>query len=210
MQAYRSLLQAPCGSRVGRRLSKKSNAIEHDHVRMHHSSLIQIVLRPLCNNAQGKQFSRTGLVLFLQVVFTPGHNDGHHNHKMLLNVADGTVHPEISCTAHSHTPHVEIEPHLLDLGASLPISEGGAVLQGSLTLHNPHNHAIEVLSVLGSSCSGFWIFNPLSSADPGICCARCIAQPDVFQHNTDTGLIPVTDSQAHAAHFQCYIFYHAS
>lgn len=80
----------------------------------------------------------------MQVVFTPGHTGGHHNHKMLLNVTDGTAHPEISCTAHSHTPHVDIEPHLLDLGASLPIAEGGAELRGTLTLHNPHNHAVEV------------------------------------------------------------------
>ncbi|KAK9833148.1 hypothetical protein WJX74_008612 [Apatococcus lobatus] len=80
----------------------------------------------------------------IKVVFTPGHTDGHHNHKMLLNVTDGSAHPEISCTAHSHTPHVDVEPHLLDLGASLPLAEGGAELQGTLTLHNPHNHAIEV------------------------------------------------------------------
>ena len=63
---------------------------------------------------------------------------------MLLNVTDGSAHPEISCTAHSHTPHVDVEPQLLDLGASLPVAEGGAELQGTLTLHNPHNHAIEV------------------------------------------------------------------
>ncbi len=83
-----------------------------------------------------------------QVVFTPGHGDGHHNHKLVLNVTDGSAHPEISCTAHSHYPHVDIEPHLLDVGASLPLAEGGAVLQGTLALHNPHNHAIEVGSAL--------------------------------------------------------------
>ena len=89
-------------------------------------------------------FQISGTFAGMQVVFTPGHTGGHHNHKMLLNVTDGTAHPEISCTAHSHTPHVDIEPHLLDLGASLPIAEGGAELRGTLTLHNPHNHAVEV------------------------------------------------------------------
>lgn len=86
------------------------------------------------------------------MVFTPGHGDGHHNHKMVLNVTDGSAHPEISCTAHSHAPHVDIEPHLLDVGASLPLTEGGAVLQGTLELRNPHNHAIEVRGIPVNHC----------------------------------------------------------